>query len=138
MKNLRCYYLVLGILTLLVVLPGCTKSETVPQPVAHVLKQYGQSTTSFEVAVGEQFEIDLSSNPSTGFSWGNEVYDTTLLKLVSKQHKPGGTAIGAPGTDIYTFQALKAGATQLKMSYRQVWDPSGPGSTTVTWEITIR
>jgi predicted secreted protein len=52
------------------------------------------------------FTITLQSNPSTGYSWFLESFDTGLLESVLHRYlPPESTAAGAPGKEVWTFRA---------------------------------
>ncbi len=67
---------------------------------------------------GEIVTISLSSNPTTGFEWKAE-YDSNFLKFVKKDYFPSSNLLGAGGTEIFKFEALKEGTTVLQMTYQR-------------------
>lgn len=75
--------------------------------------------------------ITLPSNPTTGFTWSIQKYDTNLLKLVSQKYTPPNTRLmGAPGIQQYTFQAIKTGFTvtqvgHVVLKYARQWTTVG-------------
>lgn len=73
--------------------------------------------------------IRLPSNPTTGYSWTIQAYDTTLLQL--KRHyyiSPETGLIGAGGEDIWEFEATpKAFETaphrvKIRLIYARSWE----------------
>lgn len=76
-----------------------------------------------EVSSGEQFEVRLDSNPSTGYSW--QVSDMTTPQLVvleSQTHVAADTdLVGADGTDVFVFTAV-GGAGILRLEYVRSFD----------------
>jgi inhibitor of cysteine peptidase len=80
-----------------------------------------------ELKTGETLMISLDSNPSTGYSWEIQETDETLLKLKGDpefvQPPDNGTPIvGAGGTQVFRFEALKAGTTTLTLVYHRPWE----------------
>src|SRR3990167_6564655 len=75
--------------------------------------------------------ITLPSNPTTGFTWSIQKYDTNLLKLVSQKYTPPNSRLmGAPGIQQYTFQAIQTGysVTQVGhvvLQYARQWTTVG-------------
>ncbi len=75
--------------------------------------------------------ITLPSNPTTGFTWSIQKYDTNLLKLVSQKYTPPNSHLmGAPGIQQYTFQAIKTGFTvtqvgHVVLKYARQWTTVG-------------
>ena len=91
------------------------------------VKAYSDPEQTIEVNANNQFDIviALESNPSTGYSW-EASYDQAQLELVDENYEPGQNAqqglIGAGGTEIFRFKALKSGQTQITMSYKRSWE----------------
>jgi len=91
-----------------------------------------------ELRVGEQLEIRLPENPTTGFKWAIDENDRRLLRLEDTAYIPPDEAgfIGARGQRIFTFTGLKPGEVVLKLKYWQVW--GGEGSITERFAVTVR
>ena len=128
--------------TLLISCTGCTNPETTTTPPVATkppIKQYTDSSATIGVTIGEQFEIDLEGNPTTGYTWqGNEVYDKTMLDLFKKEYLPSRPQmIGSGGAQLYLFKALKAGDTQIKMTYKRSWETTDYDKT-VIFNVTIK
>ena len=80
---------------------------------------------SINVSQGENFTISLESNTgSTGFNWWSQ-FDTEYLSLVDSASMPGNQGagmVGVPGKQLFTFNAKKAGETDVMMLYLQPWE----------------
>lgn len=122
------------LLTSTLVMAGCAGKTATSQ-----IKQYTEATTSIQAAAGEQFEIDLESNPTTGYSWEkNELYDKGMLEMTQSKYSPSlPQKIGSGGVQQYIFKALKAGSTQIKMVYKRSWE-STTSDKTLTFNVTIK
>ncbi len=92
------------------------------------------------LSVGATLAITLPSNPSTGFSWELvQISDNTVLQKVSNQLNPAASPVpGAPGTETWTFQALKAGTTGLFMQYSQPFTGGTKGAQTLALTIIVQ
>lgn len=83
---------------------------------------------------GENFEITLDSNPSTGFSWEiAEELDGTIIEEVDNVYGSSNAdnndrppMVGAGGKEVWTFKALKKGETTIKMKYCQSFNADNP------------
>jgi predicted secreted protein len=77
------------------------------------------------VSPGENFTISLESNAgSTGLDWWTQ-FDTEFLGLVESASKPGENPagmVGVPGEKQFTFNARKAGSTDVIMLHLQPWE----------------
>ena len=100
---------------------------------------YNESNTNILAAVGGKFEIKLAANDTTGYTWNkNEVYDNAFLELVESKYVTQNTGLaGAPGTQQYTFKALKSGSTSIKMTNKRSWETTASDKT-ITFNVTIK
>ena len=80
------------------------------------------------VNVGQEFVIALDENPSTGYSWQEE-FDDSFLELVADKYEPPPEPkegeppiVGAPGTRIFEFKALKEGQTEITTILKRPWE----------------
>jgi inhibitor of cysteine peptidase len=91
---------------------------------------------------GGKLAIALASNPSTGFSWYVGERTGPGLELVNGPHyvPPGSTlpVLGAPGTEVFTFEATEAGTIQLVLEYRRSFEPELPPSKTFRITADVR
>jgi inhibitor of cysteine peptidase len=69
--------------------------------------------------VGNTIEARLSSNPSTGYLWVVKKSDTKRIQQKAlEQYIPGeSNAPGTPGTQVFTFTAIKEGKTTVEWAY---------------------
>lgn len=77
-----------------------------------------------EVNSGEEFTIELASNPTTGYQWEAN-WDDEYITLIKKDYVPDPYLpgmVGSGGTEIYTFKALKPGQTNIGFDYIRPWD----------------
>jgi len=69
--------------------------------------------------------IALESNPTTGYGW-ETIYDETVLELVEETYELGEYAkqgvVGAGGTELFRFKALKSGKVEITMVYNRWWE----------------
>lgn len=76
-----------------------------------------------EVVLNQILVVSLPGNPSTGYLWQVDEFDTYILQQMGKddfEQRSG--AIGAFGMQNFRFQAKKIGKTELKLSYRRPWE----------------
>jgi len=88
------------------------------------------SINLIEVRVGEEFNITLESNPSTGYGWQlAQQFNETVLVLVGSEYKPSESdelMLGAGGMEIWTFRALNSGTVELSFVYVRPWETDVP------------
>lgn len=90
------------------------------------IKTYTDSGRTIDIGVNQEFIIALGSNPTTGYMW-QAGYDETMLELVENTYEPGEyvqqVAVGAGGgTELFRFQALQVGKTEITMVYKRPWE----------------
>jgi inhibitor of cysteine peptidase len=92
---------------------------------------------SIDVKRGDTFVIALEANPTTGYSW--QAAPNADVEFVSSKQVPGNSnAIGAPGTQQLTFEAVQPGSTVLVLNYLRPFDPpSTPPAQTERFDVTI-
>jgi len=75
------------------------------------------------VTIPEDFNITLESNPTTGFSWWTQ-FDPQYMSLVNETFDANNTSpgmTGAPGQQVFTFEAKKAGDTHVTLLLLRPW-----------------
>ena len=109
-------------------------------------REYDDPEAPVEVEEGLEFSLVLESNPTTGYSWQlAEPLDEELLRLVGTSfeakggsHGEGGEIVGAPGEEVWTFEALEAGKTEVVLEYVRPWEKDVKPEKTVTFEVEIK
>ena len=97
-----------------------------------------------EVKAGETFEVKLCSNPTTGFQWSEEAQISVPAVLKQEDHKFIGPESepppppGTPGQEIWTFQALKQGSSEISLEYSQPWEGGEKGEWTCTVNVVVK
>jgi inhibitor of cysteine peptidase len=94
-----------------------------------------------EIAVGGSLTVTLESNASTGFQWELvSISDETVLEKVANTYEaPEDTGmVGAPGNEIWTFDALKKGTSTISMEYSQPWENGTKAAETFDLTIVVK
>lgn len=116
-----------------------TATAGVPAEVQLTDSDNGRAVT---LANGGTLIIALTSNPSTGFAWS--VVDPSPSQLVLQgepQYVPPGStttpAVGAAGTQVFTFKATATGEAKLTLNYARSFEPTVPPNKTFTVTVTV-
>jgi inhibitor of cysteine peptidase len=91
------------------------------------VQAYTDPEETVDISADKEFVIliALESNPTTGYSW-EASYDETVLELVEETYELGEYAekglVGAGGTELFRFKALKSGEAKITMDYKRSWE----------------
>jgi predicted secreted protein len=84
---------------------------------------------AIDVKAGDTFQIKLESNATTGYSWQLAgISDSSVADIIGSVYIGPETLEGemplarAPGTELWSFQALKAGICKITLEYRRPWE----------------
>jgi inhibitor of cysteine peptidase len=93
-----------------------------------------------EVPVDGVLIVTLGSNPTTGFSWTDaQIANPAVLEQTGNDMiAPEGGVVGAAGNQVFTFKALKAGTTQVRMDYSRPWEGGEKSVWTFELEVTVK
>jgi len=99
---------------------------------------YHHFISEIQLAVGDIITVELCSNPTTGFQWEYETTGRTVLQETDHDFvPPGSDEPGTPGKDIWTFEAIEKGETELRMEYSRPWEGGEKGEWTYTLTVTV-
>lgn len=91
---------------------------------------------SVELTVGQEVDIALDENPSTGYQWEIVSMDKSIIEKAGEpRFKIESNLIGAGGKKTFHFKAAALGETLLKIIYHRSWEKDVPPIR--TFEITI-
>lgn len=113
-----------ALLSIAMVLTSCTHTKTLSA---------SDNGKSIQVQVGDQIQLQLDANPTTGFDWSIEQTNSASLALQSTSYQSPNqpSTAGGGGIDTFTFQALKAGTVHLQLKYWPKYRPSYNGGASV-------
>ncbi len=72
---------------------------------------------TIQVHVGDEVDIALDSNPTTGFQWAIDKSNGSLLALKQSDYSASSNLIGSGGTQTFKFVAKSAGTVNLQLKY---------------------
>jgi len=100
-----------------------------PQTLSAATKVITDADKGGEVRLetGDQLELRLKSNPSTGYMWYVQAESTSLLKLIHQSQteatEPG---VGRPVFQVFQFEARRGGDGTLQLHYVRSWEKPAP------------
>ena len=109
----------------LFLLTACSTAQLSIKPL--ILKEQNNNET-VNLAVGQQFTVQLKENPTTGYQWAidTDIDNLTLEKeeyvLDKMPDFNGQHLVGCGGIKRLVFSVKKAGTTTLKLKYWRAWE----------------
>jgi inhibitor of cysteine peptidase len=89
-----------------------------------------------EIGQDDTLIVNLPGNATTGYAWGILSNDISVLQPVGDwDYQTQSSAVGAPGTFIFTFKPVTIGTSVLKLGYKRWWDDTSPSEQ--TFEVTV-
>jgi predicted secreted protein len=83
---------------------------------------------------GQNFTIQLQSNPSTGFHW-EPTYDNGSIAFINRAYIASSLQMpGAPGADIFKFQGIKQGTSVI--TFNNI-SPSNETTNSVSYTVVV-
>lgn len=107
------------------------------EPGAVELSEPDGGTTQ-KLEVGQQLRIALEANPSTGYAWAIDGEVPAQLEQVGEpEFTAGSEAIGAGGTEIWTFVARERGSAPVSLKYWRSFEAGVPPIATFSVDVEV-
>jgi len=91
------------------------------------------------IAANRSFDIELQSNPTTGYEWTLSIEPESVVREKSKKFVPHSSGrIGVPGIMIWTLNTKKIGTARLSFSFHRPWEQGVSPTRVVTFEVNVR
>jgi inhibitor of cysteine peptidase len=135
------FFGIIYILLLPLLAIGCN-SGAEAKTVEITLDQFAtdnNQTVNIDLAKDGSLTVKLGSNGTTGYVWAEAVIgDAGMIKQANRTYDApkDTTLVGAGGTDVWTFDSLKAGTSSITFKYGRSWEPDG--LYTLTINVTIK
>jgi len=125
-----------------------TRISSVAATAAPRAAEIAPSSGGFDVAggveelrvlAGKQFSITLAANRTTGYGWRLATpLDPAMLKQMSNEYHPADSgAVGAPGEEVWTFEAVGQGSVQLNFEYVRPFEKDAKPVKTAKYSVVI-
>lgn len=87
---------------------------------------------------GEELLIALPSNPTTGYAWTATISNAAVIRGEGSSYlAPGGSRMGAGGTQILAFETGTAGSATITVQYRRPWEKNVKAAKTMTFSVSV-
>ena len=133
--------LIISVIIAVTILPSCS-STPLSYNVEISCDQFNENSnyvvSETVVDVGDKFILKLCSNITTGFEWEYVMTSDDVVKVADHSfEEPEGDMPGAAGVEVWTFEAVEKGTTEIQMEYSQPWEGGIKGEWTCTTIITV-
>lgn len=93
-------------------------------------------TVPIEIKIGQEFVINLESNPATGYHWQlADPVNEDILKVIKSGYKSKiENLAGAGGQGVWVFKAVKEGKTKISFKYMR-WQTEFPVAKTHNYAV---
>jgi inhibitor of cysteine peptidase len=99
----------------------------------------GSGGAGVEVRLGQELQLDLAANPTTGYTWRCDLADSGRVRMKSRRFQPSPSGspprLGAGGTERFVFETAAAGSERLHFEYRR--DQTGQPARTYDLTVTV-
>jgi len=89
----------------------------------------------------DTLQIELTSNPTTGYEWKIDSLNRTVLKMTGKRYIPDKVpahTAGAGGKSVFHFTAIDKGSAQIKLMYHRPFEKDKEPVKTFVIEVKVR
>lgn len=96
----------------------------------------GADGREIELTAGQEFELTLGENPTTGFRWRVTADGSPACALVSDDFRaPAEGRPGQGGSRVWQFRADRAGESRIELSYARA---VGDAARTFTLRVRVK
>jgi predicted secreted protein len=92
------------------------------------------SGKTVEIKCGDQLEVELPGNPTTGYVWEVSSLDLNVLRLAKTDYIANEKTIGSGGIEVMIFEAIATGTSVLNLKFHRSFEHNVPPIK--TFEIT--
>lgn len=112
-------------------------SPTIPEGATVLTEADNGGSTAVEA--NTSIVVQLSGNPTTGYTWSVNSYDTGILSLEGHDYTADTSdGVGSGGTFTFLFKALAPGSSTIKLSYARPWEKDVPAAKTYSTEVDVQ
>lgn len=95
------------------------------------------TASTVQLKVGDALEIALEGNPTTGYTWAVASKVPQLQQQGEWEFKRDSNLIGAGGTIILRFKAVREGEAAFQLIYHRVWEKGVPPVKTFDVKVVV-
>lgn len=106
------------------------------------IEEYLNPGEPIRVDAGRKFALRIMSNPTTGYGWQlSKPLDENVVVLVTNiylQQQTVPERVGVSGHEVWTFQAIGQGQTEISLKYVRPWEKDRPPARTNCFTVIVK
>jgi inhibitor of cysteine peptidase len=95
-----------------------------------------QTGAEVEVPLGEQIELRLGENPTTGYRWYVRSSIEPVLSILEDTFEPSSRGVGAGGIRCWRLRGVREGTARLELEHRRSWEQQAVDVFTLSIRVT--
>jgi inhibitor of cysteine peptidase len=112
---------------------------TNPEPAAPIQLTAKDSGSTQIMEVGQELDVTLKANPTTGYQWAVDGLIPTQLTMPGQpKFTAASSAIGSGGKQVWTLVAKYAGSGTLKLKYWRSFEATTPPIETFEVNVDVK
>jgi len=92
---------------------------------------------SFTLEVGDKLRLELCSDQAAGYGWDYEFTTQNVVKEEDRDYREPQQG-SAAGVELWTFEGVGKGTTEIQMGYRQASQGGSQAEWTYTITVTVQ
>jgi inhibitor of cysteine peptidase len=92
---------------------------------------------TIDLPVGEEIEVRLPENPTTGYRWQVDSDGKPAVTLLDDQFDPPGGTHGRAGSHGWRFEARQVGEGRIALASRRRWESGGQSGRTFAVSVRV-
>ncbi len=77
---------------------------------------------TIKVTLGQKIQIQLESNPTTGYTWVDQSKSKSIRLMGDVKYKASGGGVGSGGVSTASFKTTAEGASEIKLGYLRTFE----------------
>lgn len=77
---------------------------------------------TIKVTLGQKIQIQLESNPTTGYTWVDQSKSKSIRLMGDVKYKASGEGVGSGGVSTASFKTTAEGASEIKLGYLRTFE----------------
>ncbi|HOI24144.1 MAG TPA: protease inhibitor I42 family protein [Caldisericia bacterium] len=135
---MKKYFVMVLLIALVGTASACMKPKALEDDMPK--EEVTVETKVVEIQLGQNLEIVLEGNATTGYLWSfSSEFDPLMMEFVEQKtlRDESKDIVGSPENNIWIFKAIKAGQANATLVYKRPWEENVEPLKTMNYQVTI-